>query len=384
MGIFGDAVDWVGDAWNTVTGGVEDTFAGETVKDPNRDNFYLGGNKDTGGALRGRYGQQGDIYRKNATDAQLRGAPQANYGQANADYADQAQAREAQMAGANRLTEFAMRPQGPSAAQAQLQNATDQSMAANLALAGSGTGMGDSSEAMRRAQFANAGALATAANDSAMLRAQEDQAYRQQQMQGLGMAQDAYSGVRSGDMGSRGQSMDQAQFGVESELQNRGLNDAFTQGMVDASMGYDQMYYDTYQDELNAAQQYEAIRQGAATANAQQDQARDGQLLGMASSVAGLAMMSDRRAKTRVQELDDLNDSYAALSDEPANADDFKHAGWTQPGTEQHRLATMRDQDEAAKAEAFKRKKAEQERNRIQRIQSIQQIFGAAAAPLQR
>lgn len=315
MAFWDDAVDWAGGAWDTVTGGVEDTFAGETVKDPNRDNFYLGGNKDTAGALRGRFGQQGDAYRNNATQAQQREAPLANYGQANADYANQAMAREAQMAGANRLTEFAMRPQGPSAAQAQLQKATDQSMAANLALAGSGTGMGDSSEALRRAQFANAGALATAANDSATLRAQEDQAYRQQQMQGLGVAQDAYSGVRAGDQASRGQSADQAQFGAESELQSRSLNDAFAQGMYDNSMAYDQMYYDTYQDELAAAGQYEAIRQGAATANQASDAQRDGQLLGMASSLGGLAMMSDRRAKKRIRELDDLNDAYAALSD---------------------------------------------------------------------
>lgn len=315
MGIFGDAWDWTKDAWGTVTGGVDDTFSGETVKGPNRDSFYIGGNKDTGGALRGRYAAQGDVYRQNATDAQGRQAPQANYGQANADYGSQAGAREQQMANTNRLLDFANGPEGPSGAQAQLQMGSDRAMAANLALAGSGTGMGDSSEAMRRAQFANATQQSETANQAAMLRAQEEQARRQMQLGALGTAQDAFSGIRSADLGARDQSIGQANFGVQSELESRSLNDALTQGMIDASMGYDQMYYDTYQDELGAAQQYEALRQGAATANQASDAQRDGQILGLASSVGGLAMMSDRRAKKRVSELDDLNDTYAALSD---------------------------------------------------------------------
>ncbi len=49
MAFWDDAVDWAGDAWNTVTGGVDDTFSGETVKDPNRDNFYLGGDPNAAG-----------------------------------------------------------------------------------------------------------------------------------------------------------------------------------------------------------------------------------------------------------------------------------------------------------------------------------------------
>jgi hypothetical protein len=304
------------DAWDTITGGVDDTFSGETVKDPNRDNFYLGGSKDTGGALRGRYAGQGDVYRGNATAAQQRGAPLANYGQANADYGNQAGSREAQMANTNRLLDFANGPAGPSGAQAQLQMGSDKAMAANLALAGSGTGMGDSSEAMRRAQFANATQQSETANQAAMLRAQEEQARREMQLGALGQAQDAFGAIRGADLGARDQSIGQAQFGVDAELQNRGLNDAFTQGMVDASMGYDQMYYDTYQDELAAAQQYEAMRQGAATSNQSSDAQRDGQILGTVSSLGGMAaMMSDRRAKKRVARLDELNDEYAALSD---------------------------------------------------------------------
>lgn len=319
MAFWDGAVDWVGGAWDTVTGGVDDTFSGETVKDPNRDNFYIGGDKNTGGALRGRYAQQGDVYRQNATDAQLRQGPQANYGQANADYADQAFAREAQMANANRLLDFANQGEGPSAAQAQLRQGTDAALAANLALANSGTGMGDSSEAMRRAQFQNSGAVANAANQSAMLRAQETDAFRNRQLGALNSAQDAFGAVRSGDLGARDQSIGAANFGVDAELQNRSLNDAMTQGMIDNSFAYDQMYYDTYKTELDAAMEYEALRQGAARANQESDAQRDGQVLGTISSLASGAMTmgasSDARAKKRIRELDDLNDAYANLSD---------------------------------------------------------------------
>lgn len=316
MAFWDDAVDWAGDAWNTVTGGVDDTFSGETVKDPNRDNFYLGGDPNAAGNLRNQYGGQADIYRRNATDVQNRGAPQANYGQANADYASQAGAREAQMANTNRLLDFANGPAGPSAAQAQLQMGSDRAMAANLALAGSGTGMGDSSEAMRRAQFQNATQQSETANQAAMLRAQEEQARRQMQLGALGQAQDAFGNIRGADLGARDQSIGQAQFGVDAELQNRGLNDALRQGMMDASMAYDQMGYQTYQDELGAAQNYENLRQGGAISNQSMDAQRDGQILGTVSSLGGMAaMMSDRRAKKRITRLDELNDEYAALSD---------------------------------------------------------------------
>ena len=315
MGIFGDAADWVSGAWDTVTGGVEDTFAGEKVKDPNRDNFYLGGDPNAAGNLRNQYSQQGDIYRSHAKELQTRVAPRTDYTQANADYANQAGARDAQMANTNRLLDFANGPAGPSAAQAQLQMGSDRAMAQNLALAGSGTGMGDSAESLRRAQFANATQQSETANNAAMLRAQEEQARRQMQLGALSQAQDAFGNIRGADLGARDQSAQQAQFGVDAELQNRGLNDALRQGMMDASMAYDQMGYQTYQDELAAAQNYEQLRQGGAISNQSMDAQRDGQLLGTASSLLGAASMSDRRAKTRIKELDDLNDAYAALSD---------------------------------------------------------------------
>jgi hypothetical protein len=90
--------------------------------------------------------------------------------------------------------------------------------------------------------------------------------------------------------------------------------------------------------------------------------------------------MTLRRRPSRQDELRRLNEDYEALAD-VSNPDDFKHAGWTQPGTEQHELAVMRDQEEAMKADELKRK---EEARKLQRIQAVQGIFEAAARPLLR
>lgn len=302
MGIFGDAWDWTKDAWGSVTGAVDDTFSAEQVKDPNRKEFYLGGDPSAAGNIRAAYDQNAQAGRNLGTAAQGRTGPVGDYRQANLDYANQRGARDSQMANADRLAAFGQRPQGPSAAQAQLQQGTDRTMAANLALANSGRGMGDSAEAMRRAQFANSTALSETANNAAQLRAQEDAQYRQQQLSALGAAQDAYSGVRGADLGARGQSQGQAQAGVQAELQQRGMNDSMQQFGMSNALAYDQMGYGTYRDELQAAKDYEQLKMQGALGNQQGDIAKDGQTLGTVQSIGGaMAMMSDIKAKTNIR-----------------------------------------------------------------------------------
>ena len=78
--------------------------------------------------------------------------------------------------------------EGPSAAQAQLQAGLNQSQASNIAMARSGRGWGGSAAAMGQAQQQNAAAGQNAANQSAMLRAQEDAAYRSRAAQNIGAA----------------------------------------------------------------------------------------------------------------------------------------------------------------------------------------------------
>lgn len=78
--------------------------------------------------------------------------------------------------------------EGPSAAQAQLQSALNQSNAQNLAMARSGRGWGGSATAQTQALAANAAAGQQAANQSAMLRSQEEQQRLQMLSQNVGNA----------------------------------------------------------------------------------------------------------------------------------------------------------------------------------------------------
>ncbi len=77
------------------------------------------------------------------------------------------------------------RQQGPSAAQAQLAQATNANQANALAMARSGRGFGGSASAMSQASNQRVGIQQEAANQSAMLRAQEDAAWRQRQAANL-------------------------------------------------------------------------------------------------------------------------------------------------------------------------------------------------------
>lgn len=78
--------------------------------------------------------------------------------------------------------------EGPSAAQAQLNQATNANQANALAMARSGRGFGSSASAMRQAAQQRVGAQQEAANQSAMLRAQENAAWRQRQAANIGTA----------------------------------------------------------------------------------------------------------------------------------------------------------------------------------------------------
>jgi hypothetical protein len=95
--------------------------------------------------------------------------------------------------------------QGPSAAQYQLQQGTNAAMGGQLALARSGRGFGGGAAAAGLAQGNLAGIQANAANEAAMLRAQEDAAWRQRQAANLGQAAGIQQGIGSqfGEQGAR-------------------------------------------------------------------------------------------------------------------------------------------------------------------------------------
>lgn len=83
------------------------------------------------------------------------------------------------------LQDIANGPAGPSAAEAQLKNAQDRTLAQSIALARSGRGAGGSAQALRSAIFTNAAQEQQGNNDLAALRAQEAATARGQNITAL-------------------------------------------------------------------------------------------------------------------------------------------------------------------------------------------------------
>jgi hypothetical protein len=115
--------------------------------------------------------------------------------------------------------------QGQSAAQAQLQQGTNQGMASQVALARSGRGLGGGEAAAGLAQGNMAGIAANQANQSAMLRSQEEAAWRQRQAGNLANA----AGIQQGIGQQYGQ---QVGTDLNAYFQNQGQNDAAAQASI--------------------------------------------------------------------------------------------------------------------------------------------------------
>lgn len=274
-------------------------------------------------ALRG----QGDRLGSASNAVQNRATPTTNFGRS--------QAMSGQQTGAaDWLTSYANGPQGPSAAQAQLQQGANQAMQQSLALARSGSGFGESAAGLAQAQRANADTMATTANQAAQLRAQEDQAFRQQQLGAVSTAADIYGGAA-------GRESDQARFATEAELNAQAQRDAQQLGLgaqsieaqnlgIQGGLAAQGMGLDAAQAELDAR-----IARDSTAANlygteagvfdsrlkrdAQQREARRadrGEAAGFVGKAAGaaLSVLSDRRTKKRIRKAtNDLDAAYAAL-----------------------------------------------------------------------
>lgn len=332
MGMF----DWAGDVWDATGGWAWDQLSGAAGAQggsapapkygqarsgggPNRDNFYLGGYQGYAGELANQYHAAG-LEQKNAQNAyagnmqnagqgalsaqssigsQARGygtqagnraiAPTAGYGGAQGDMMGQSKAA-GQLAGYGaQLQRMAGQPEGPSAAQAQLQAGTNQALASQLALMRSGGTAGQGAAAGDSARFNSAGIQANQANASAALRAQENAAYRDRQLSAMGLA----GQMQSAAGGMYGQGADRAtqqvQFDAQNRLNQQQLNDQTAlAGMGLASQAYGQGY-----DQQLAAQQaasaasragYDAYYQGqqgalnTSLANLQGSMGYEGQL----------------------------------------------------------------------------------------------------------
>lgn len=134
-----------------------------------------------------------------------------DYGQANADYAQQQQAREQQMGLAQQYQDV-IAGKTPSLAEMQMRRGQEDSNQAALNLAASARG-GGALLAQQQGLQASALGQQRVNQDAAMLRAQE-----------TAQARDAYgnliSGVRGQDLGARSQSAEQAQAAAATKLQS--------------------------------------------------------------------------------------------------------------------------------------------------------------------
>lgn len=224
------------------------------------------------------------------------------------------------------LDTFAANQNGPSGAQAQLRQATQEGLGAQLAMARSGRGFGSNAANQGLAQSAMAGVSANAANQSAQLRAQEDAAAKQRQLAALGQS-------LGGGLGLGQQYGQQAQFDTTSALAARGQNDAASLAQHQLGLAYNQLGNQTAlgysglgeqtnlgfqqmgQNALNQQADYELAQQKmnleAQMANQQADTDRDAANLGMVGSLFG-AMFSDRRGKEEIARLEGANEALTS------------------------------------------------------------------------
>lgn len=207
---------------------------------------------------------------------------------------------------------------GQSAAQAQLQSGLNQSQAANLALARSGRGFGGSSAAMGQAIDANAAAGQSAANNSALLRMQAQQAAAgiyggaaQQNMNaalansqaGMNMYGQGYNTQLQGQQAGYGMGLQANQ--LAGQLHGQGASEFFA-GQQTAKAFTDAQHGADVQREQQGMQQW-GIENGVAIQNAQMQQQQLGaEIGGAATTAAALAplVFSDVRGKTNIQPAD--------------------------------------------------------------------------------
>lgn len=185
--------------------------------------------------------------------------------------------------------------QGPSAAEAQLQQGSEQSMANSLALARSGRG--NNTGAVRQAMFQNAATMGQTNQQLAQLRANEydqaqnrqlgaltneaqiQQGYRGQDLQALQAQAAALGQARQQDQGQQQLGIGQGQFDANLALQNRQLNDqtslAWAQAQQQAAQRGDNAYFQGQQlgnQSIAQGQQYGLGLQGLGQQASQQGQ----------------------------------------------------------------------------------------------------------------
>lgn len=199
-----------------------------------------------GAAQQGRFDAAAD--RLTGQGQQLGGAARGYLG------GDQA-AAGGQQAVADRLGAYAEQGPGPSVAEAQLNAARDANMASAIGLARSGRGVGGSALAMRTAAGQNAATQQQTAQQTAILRAQEADAWRQRQLQALGLQQEGL-----GQMRGQGQQMYGTTLSAQQQAQAQALQ--AQQAGAQTGLAYGQLGQGYEQMGQDSALKYAGLAQG--------------------------------------------------------------------------------------------------------------------------
>lgn len=250
-------------------------------------------------------------------------------------------AAEANLAGG---LETASGIQTGSAAQNVRQQGTNDALSAALALAGSGGGLGGSAAAMSQAMNTAPAEIARAANDAAQIQQASDEANAARRLQGLGMAADVTSQARQGDLAGAGLSRQLGLDISEQDLARLSLNDQLRLGLGNLGLGYEQTGIEgqlgagqlgaeiqniglqgsmadlegriAYERALNELYGIDSAQQlGMRQLDIEKGKNAMGSIGGIGTAVAGLAMLSDARAKKNVR-LTSLRDRFAAIGEQ--------------------------------------------------------------------
>jgi len=150
-------------------------------------------------------------------------------GQYQQGLANAQQSRGMQTGAYGALMNMANQGPGPSAAQAQLTQATDANTQNALAMARSGRGMGGGAAAMRQAVGQNAATQQSANSQMAELRANENTAFQNQRLQALNAAGGVAGQTVAADQGYGALGLQGAQYQTDTALKGTQLNDTTAQ-----------------------------------------------------------------------------------------------------------------------------------------------------------
>jgi hypothetical protein len=258
------------------------------------------------------------------------------------------------------LNAYANSGPGPSAAEAQLRQAQDTNVAAQMALARSGRGAGANAQAMRGAQFQAANIGQQTAGDMATLRAQEAAQWRSQQLAALGQASGVAGAIDTSQVNRNAQGLS----GLSSAANLYGSQDAA--GLQARQFGASQYgaQYGAQASSQQAAKQDQmaALAQMGALQGQQYGQTRDAYSQSLAANAQGADIMArgdaSKLAAYGAGTAADMGYNASALDVYTGNA---------------NRLTGASAQDKANAASAAAASRLESERN-------TDRLIGAAGA----